>query len=146
MHNFNSSLKAGQIGEAAFAAAFPHLKKLSGYQSDFVNPRTGATYEIKTDKRSTMQTPNIFIEILSNKEKGTVGGPAQAVQHGTDYWIYCFADKVAFMFNTKRLAAWVNANKDAYVHINIYNETWITTGILVQRTKIAHLAKKVLLK
>jgi hypothetical protein len=144
-HNFNRSLIAGQQAEALFAASFPHLKRLSGYQSDFVNPRTGATYELKADRRTTIQTPNIFIEILSNKVKGTPGGPAQALKNGTDFWVYLFADQVAFIFNTKRLAAWVRTNEDKYRHINIANQDWTTTGIIVKRTDVGHLAKKLLL-
>ncbi len=141
MHNFNSSLEKGKEGEALFASYFPHLIRLSGYQSDFINPRTGATYELKNDRRSTIATTNIFLETISNRDKGTPGGAYQANKIGTDYFVYMFADKVALIFSTKRLAAWVKANEAKYKHINIYNNTHVTVGIIVPRIDLKRIAR-----
>lgn len=141
MHHFNSSLIKGKEGEVLFASYFPHLIRLSGYQSDFVNPRTGKTYELKTDRRSTIATPNVFLETISNRDKGTPGGAYQANKNGTDYFVYMFADRLALIFSTRRLAAWVKANESKYKHINIYNDTHVTVGIIVPRTDLKRIAR-----
>jgi hypothetical protein len=144
MYNFDSSLKAGQVGEERFHAAFPQLQRLDGFKSDFINPKNKHTYELKSDSYDMNKTPNFFIEIYSDVARKKFGGPRQALSHGSHYWAYFYTqNNTIFLFNTKRLVKWLEQNEELYHIRSIENIRWTTTGILVNRSHLATLYKKI---
>jgi hypothetical protein len=145
MHDFKSSLVAGQVGEALFQS-LTGFKKLSGYQSDFLDESTNETYELKTDSYTLEKTKNFFIELYSNVDKGTLGGPKQAASHGSKYWVYLYAaSKVYYVFNTLELIAELDrlSSEQVFKRINIPNRSWTTVGILVPRALLTPIAREV---
>lgn len=134
MHYFKKSLEIGKAGEAALQKLWPDLVPLDGRGADFFLSSTGETVEVKTDSYSMAATSNFFIELMRDVEKERIGGPAQALMHGSSLWVYWFIkDKVAFVFETRDLVAWLKENYTKYPQRNIKNMGWTTVGILVPR-------------
>jgi hypothetical protein len=139
MHNFQASLKKGQVGEELLLKAFPNLTKLDGRKSDFVSDR-GDRWELKTDSYDMLATPNFFIELLSDLAREKPGGPRQAMEHGSTVWCYLFIkNSVLFTFNTAELVAWLDVHDKNYIPSRIPNKTWTTIGIKVPRIDLKHL-------
>lgn len=139
IHNFKKSLAIGHAGEEALLLLIPELTRLDGRKADFINEQTGETYELKTDSYDIGKTPNFFIETASDAAKGTPGGPFQALEHGSKYWLYMYSkNKVLFTFETLSLVQWLEANAN-YPLIRIPNLTWTTLGMKVPREHLKHL-------
>jgi hypothetical protein len=135
VHYFKNSLKVGQAGEEMLLKLWPDLQRLDGRKHDFIVKSTGQTLELKTDTYSMAQTPNFFIELWSNLDKGKKGGPWQALANGTDLWCYMFAkDKTAFLFNTAELVAALDVLIEKYPGVSIPNQSWTTVGCKVPRS------------
>ena len=133
-HSFKKSLEIGKAGEAALQKLWPDLVQLPGRHSDFFLQSTGETVEVKTDSYSMSATANFFIELMRDVERERIGGPAQSLIHGSSLWVYWFIkDKVAFIFETRDLVAWLKENHMKYPQRNIKNNGWTTVGILVPR-------------
>lgn len=145
MHIFKDSLAKGSAGEALFHQNMPHLKRLDGRKSDFIDEATGETYELKTDSYDMDATPNFFIEVYSDLRRKKVGGPAQALDNGTTYWVYMFRkNRTMFIFKTVEL---VEALKDIKLPIvRIQNMSWVTTGMKVERNLLSNIYKEVRLE
>lgn len=143
MHSFHKSLISGKIGEAIIAKAFPKLIALNGKEADFKHEDTGELYELKTDNYAMHKTPNFFIELYSDVMKQKVGGPAQAVTHGSKYWLYFYIkDKVLFTFELEPLVAWISDNSLKYKIIEIPNRGYTTVGITVPREHLKQFYKE----
>ncbi len=140
IHNFKHSLAIGQQGEAQLLLYMPELTKLDGRKADFINEQTGATYELKTDSYDYNKTANFFIETASDAELGKPGGPWQALEHGSTYWLYMFSrNKVLFTFKTLPLVQWLDTHPKKYPLISIPNKGWTTLGFKLPRVDVAHL-------
>jgi hypothetical protein len=144
MHNFKDSLIKGQAGEALFLQYMPHLQKLDGRQSDFVDSLTGERYELKTDSYDPARTPNMFIEHYSDVSREKPGGPLQALAHGSTYWCYFFPKALTcYIFVTSHLLeALPRLTADLELKL-IRNRGWTTSGWAVPRTRLQHLYKEV---
>ena len=103
--SFKRDLDRGELGGAIFFQAHEGaLKKKENLEGDFTHVPTGETWELKTDFYAMSDTPNFFIEQYSNKDKGTPGGPWQALAHGATTFVYFYCkDMKFFKFNTQRL-------------------------------------------
>lgn len=134
IHNFGKSLKRGQAGEQEILQIFSALKKTDGRTGDMI--LNEQKVELKTDYYSAQQTENFFLERFSNKDKGTNGGPWQALDHGCEYFLYYFiADKQGWCFNTKQLVSQLESFSDLKP-IEIKNPKHTTIGYKVLRSKL----------
>lgn len=140
--NFARDLKVGQAGERAFIKlAAQHgidLLQTDGRSGDLVDS-TGGIWELKTDSYDHEATANFFIELYSDVDKGKLGGPAQALANGCQYFVYYFsANNIAYIFHTENLCRQV----DNYIamnspkHVEIRNRSWVTLGIKVPRSSL----------
>lgn len=144
MHNFKSSLAKGKVGEALLLEAMPELVPLNGRRSDFIHSVTEELYELKSDQYDMRNTENFFIETWSDLDKKKRGGPWQALEHNSKYWIYMFVkNRTLFVFNTAELVNHLDGTIDNYDNINIPNIAWTTQGIKVPRTYLWHLHTEV---
>jgi len=141
VYNFRSSLAIGKAGEATFAKHFPMLTALNGRKSDFIDKESGELWELKTDSYDMAKTENFFIEHYSDVERGKLGGIWQSESHGTTYWCYMFSkNEVLFVFILEDLLAFMEKTLLNYQVREIKNKTWVTTGFLVPRKAVEHLA------
>lgn len=141
MHDFKTSLAKGKQGEALLLEAMPELVPLNGRKSDFINPATEELYELKSDQYDMSATKNFFIEIYSDVERKAVGGPWQAAEHGSQYWMYMFPkNRVLFIFKTVDLLNYLEyISTSVYETSRIYNRSWTTLGMKVPREDLKHL-------
>lgn len=141
MHNFQSSLRKGQAGEELLLTLWPGLTKLDGRRSDFVTSE-GETVELKTDSYTVEKTANFFIELVSDLQRFKVGGPAQALNNKTTYWVYLYpASKVLYIFETDKLVKEIHKLllTEKLVPCLIPNKSWTTMGIKVPRELLSHI-------
>lgn len=138
---FKAQLRAGQIGEIIYQAAHrDDLLKLDGFQSDFIHKPTGQGLELKTDYYPLDKTPNFFFERYSNKEKGTPGGPWQAMGHGSDLFVYFYVSSLTyFTFDTKALVGKLEQLIPALEPWDVRNKTHTTVGYRVRRDELTEL-------
>lgn len=144
-HDFSSSLAKGQAGEGLFLS-ITKLKKLDGRRHDFIDEATGETYELKTDSYDETRTKNFFIELWSDYDRGTKGGPEQALQHGSTYWVYLFpTNGVYYKFRTAELCKLLKElyKQHSFREVKIPNKTWTTVGALVPRELLSSIAERV---
>lgn len=138
--NFNRSLAIGKRGEDALLLSWPGLEKLDGRRSDFRVTETGELLELKSDQYSMADTENFFIERWGNFDRKTNGGPWQAVDHGSTLWVYMYAkDRIAFIFHTPSLVAFLDEHLHLYEERQIKNTSWLTVGYKVPRSALKHL-------
>jgi len=141
VYNFRSSLAIGKAGEAIFANHFPMLTPLNGRKSDFIDQVSKELWELKTDSYDMAKTKNFFIEHYSDIERGKLGGIWQSATHGTTYWCYMFSkNETLFVFILEDLVAFMEKTLLNYEIREIKNKTWVTTGFLVPREAVQHLA------
>ena len=133
LHNFKTSLKRGQKGEAEFFELFADkVTRTEGYIEDFIINRTGKTLDLKTDFYDMGKTDNFFMEAFSYGEE--LGGAWQALKKNVDYYIYFFPSHMEFfVFKTSALVKKLNIIcKDQYL-INVFNTSHVTRGYKVPR-------------
>lgn len=144
MSKFTKDLERGKAGEVLFLTHFPQYEALNGYESDFRNKETGDLAELKTDYYDMDKTPNFFIELWSDINTKRLGGPRQAKKHGSKYFYYLYIkNMVIFEFDIEALCKFIDENEINYDFHYIPNEGWATTGILVPREDLKHLAKEI---
>lgn len=146
MHNFKRSLEKGQKGEELLLKIWPGLKRLDGRKHDFVIEETGETLELKADSYSIDRTQNFFIELVSNYQGFKVGGPAQALKNGTQYWVYMYAaSSVYYVFETAKLVEELNKLliTEQLSPSLIPNKNYTTIGVKVPRKLLAHIYQEV---
>lgn len=141
VHSFQSSLKKGVDGELALMEVWPGLVRLAGRKSDFVIEATQELMELKTDQYDMRLTPNFFFERFSNAEKGTDGGPWQALHHGSKYIFYWYAqNKVGYLFEVVPLILVLDKLIQRVKPSYINNKSYTTIGFKVPRASVMHLA------
>ena len=140
-HSFKESLKVGQAGEELLMQYWPGLKKLSGRKSDFELP-DGSTMELKSDQYDANKTVNFFIEVHSDARMGSPGSVWQAKAHGSKWFCYWFPKNLLlYQFDTNELCEALNSIIPKLASIEILNSHWVTSGVLVPRKQIEHLAQ-----
>lgn len=128
--DFKSDLKRGAAGEERIAAMFPSWSRSSGRKEDFVTDK-GELVEIKTESRTTTQTPNLALEVESSP--GKPGAIQRAVNDGVSLVVYLFADNEYFVYDAVRLLQFMRDKSDKYRTVKIPNKTYYTTVILIPR-------------
>jgi len=105
----------------------------------------GKFIELKSDAHITK---NFFIELTSNTNKGTIGGPYQAYRHGSDYYMFWFTElenQPLFSFKTEDLLLWLKDNKDKYWKTKVKNKhdygQYSSEGIVVPRVDLSEVYK-----
>ena len=97
---FQKQLRIGEAGEASLKKVY-HREVVTyvGREWDFIDNH-GMRIEVKTDSRSLLDTPNVFIERWSSMgPPKKPGGPWQAAQHGVHHFVIWFPkDGVYFVF------------------------------------------------
>lgn len=136
---FQSSLKAGQIGEAAFHELYPDWERLEGTSADFKMP-DGRLVELKTELRSTADTPNMAIEL--NSSAGKPGALEKSVTDGCSFIVYYYSDGAYFAFDPKELLEYVTKYRMLYRKVSVPNANYDTTVLLLPRRDIEHLLKE----
>lgn len=133
--DFKKSLAAGQSGEELFDLADSDFTRTDGYKGDFINKKTGAKLELKTDSYDINRTPNVFMERWSDKAKEKPGGPWQAKEHGCSIYAYYFLKNgIVFYYDIDRLINILESKKRCQVWIR--NRAWITSGYKVKREEL----------
>lgn len=142
--NFKTQLRTGDIGEALFYQAHGGtLAKEDGRKNDFKCLVTDGFVELKTDSYSMAKTLNFFFERYSDKEKGTPGGPWQALANGNEWFCYFYvSDLTYFKFKTSELVAALEEVIPLIEPKDIPNKTWTTQGYAVPRAVMAPLYKE----
>lgn len=136
MHSFRRSLKRGSTGEFRFHAMHPTLIRTDGKVEDF-KTLNGKLVELKTESRSTLETPNIAVEMQSSEKRP--GALQRAVDDNIDYIVYLFANDLYFCYNPKKLLEYVLAAKVKYRHVDIPNKGYTSVVVLVPRADLLHL-------
>lgn len=137
--DFKNDLARGQDGDSLFQKRYPQLIKLDGRSADFEMP-DGLLVELKTD--FYVSSPNFFMELYSDRDKKTEGGPFQALSKNIAYYVYWFrnAENEEYWFRTGDLVAYLKANYSKYQQREVRNSTWITVGLLVPKNELIQLA------
>jgi len=136
---FKQDLERGNAGELLFLLNNPNLEKLPGFESDFINKKTGEKYELKTDYYDMNNTENFFIELWSDVDSKKRGGPIQAKRHGSKYYCYLFIkNNIYFKIDIDYLVLFIATNEHLYQKRKIYNDSWITEGILIPRKDLIY--------
>lgn len=130
--NFKTDLSRGHAGEALFGTWYPELERLDGRQADFRCPKTGDTYEIKTDSYTTQ---NFFMERWSDKERGKAGGAWQSAEKGVKYYVYLYPKLgLMYIFTVQELLQQLEPLLPSLRPVNVRNSSWNTVGYLVNRS------------
>lgn len=139
--DFKKQLKVGAKGENIFLSLYPNLEKADGIKYDFT--MNGKTLELKTDTYSMTETPNFFMEHLSDIKSGKFGGPWRALEDGVDYFVYMYlAQKQCFWFKPKPLVEFLDVYIRNVGYKVIRNRGWTSHGYTVPRESLEHLFLK----
>lgn len=133
-HNFKRSLAAGHAGEQRIAELFPTWQRTDGRVEDFILPN-GDKLDLKTESRSSTETPNIAAETASSE--GRPGAIERAVNDDVKYIMYLFSDGVFFIYESTKLHDYMKMAKHRKVQIK--NTAWTSTVMLVPREAVKHL-------
>lgn len=100
--NFQKDLKFGQSKELEFCNLFPgKLKQTDGRKGDLLIIKTNQKIELKTERRASTETNNIFVELHSHHVNKTDGGPVQAFKAGCSHIVWQFADGVVLVYEIR---------------------------------------------
>lgn len=157
--NFNEDLKTGKKGQQMVVKVGSSiLKELDGRKNDLELIKTKETVELKTESyklnskkkfsREKRSTPNIFIERWSDEKRGHIGGPFQALNKGSKFYMHVFANKKVVLFKTKELVKFLNqidftqkyAKKKASIFNKMGQKSWVTVGYSVPLKDLEKLA------
>lgn len=135
--SFRKQLKLGHEGEDLFLSLNPGLKKLDGKIADFETP-DGMGIELKSDSYDMSRTPNFFMERISNVEKGTPGGPWQALDKKVPVFVYWYPKhQHAFWFNTDELVGALEEigpmRKHRVLNMGYRSEGWLIPRYYLQQ-------------
>ena len=128
--DFKKDLKRGQAGEERVAKLFPKWSRSDGRKEDFITDK-GELVEVKTEGRSTAQTPNVALELESST--GRRGAIQRAVDDGISLVLYLFSDGEYFVYDAVRLLQFMKLNENEYRQVKIKNKTYETTVLIVPR-------------
>lgn len=116
-------------------------RRLRGRGPDFETPE-GGLVELKTDRYSSTDTRNFFVERYGNVATKRPGGPWKAVRDKCDGFLYFFrGDGKIYGFKTAALMAFLKENLDQYASRKVRNKKWVTFGYLIPISDLEHLAK-----
>lgn len=136
MSNFKSDLSRGQKGEALLLERFPSLIKTDGRQYDFVTP-SGLKLETKFD---STKYSNIFLEVISNDNKKSPGGPLQSMMKNADLFVYVFErDNSTYCYKVNDLVWFLFLTKGRYPEKKVYNKNYYSIGYAVPVADLKHL-------
>lgn len=141
VYDFKEQLAKGNAGELKFLAAYPDLTRLDGRKGDFIG-FSGRTIELKTDSRTTRESPNFFMEYCRNEATQAPGGPWQALDNEVFYFVYLFKDGIIYWFETEALVKCLTSRRNDYQTRKIFNKGWTATGFLVPRASLEALIIK----
>lgn len=135
--NFHADLAVGQAGERELIAlAAKHnvvLTQTDGRKGDLLDV-DGNLWEVKSDGYDHDRTVNFFLEIMSDVDKGKLGGPAQALMNNCKYYAYFFVkNRIAYIFDTADLIEQmkrVNLGQQKQIR----NVRWTTIGYATPRS------------
>jgi hypothetical protein len=145
LHNFRESLARGQRGEELFLSHFTDkVERLDGRTSDFVEIASGKRIELKSDFYDMRNTENFFFERYSDKVKKSPGGPWQALDKGSEIFIYVFVNNGCyFKFDTLKLVNKLNNLIPKLKAQEVLNRAWVTVGYKVPRMAVYDLMDEV---
>lgn len=133
-NHFERSLKTGQAGEARFCKLVPGTYQAAGTKHD-LERANGVTLELKTESRTTAQTPNLAVELASSH--GKEGALHNAIKH-SDYIVWLFADDKYYVYKPKQLLAYIEQHSELRV-VYVNNATYQSKVVLVPRDVVKHL-------
>jgi hypothetical protein len=140
--DFDEQLKIGNRGEKLFLELYPKVKKEDGRIYDF--SLDGKTIELKTDTYSMDDTPNFFMEHLSDVNTGRLGGPWRALEDKVDYFVYMFiTQKQCFWFKPKPLVEYLDDYIKTVGYKTVKNKAWTSHGYTIDRELLKHLEIKI---
>lgn len=131
--SFEGDLKAGQDAETTFHAKHPWLIRADGKLYDFETPK-GKRVELKSEKRTTAETPNLALEL--NSSGGRLGCIQNAYNNDVHYLVYTFADGKQFTYNCTALFIFMIANAYRYRQVHVSNGSYLTTVVLIPRADL----------
>lgn len=129
-YSFKSSLIAGQLGESRFAMLYPQMKATDGLTYDFISTISGLRYEVKTERRRTIDTPNVALELSSSH--GRRGALHNAKLH-SDIIVFQFNCGTIFAYDINKLYYWTKHNKHKHLQVKVSNVTYMSTVLLAPR-------------
>lgn len=134
--DFHKDLSRGKTGEAALLGKFPNLLvSLQGTGPDFRLLGSQTYLELKTDYYDMSKTPFFFMEAQSRP--GHKGGPWQALEKGSKYFIYYFIKNDSWhIFETEVLVSLLNLYRHHYAEAIVKNKNYETLGIKVPRSDL----------
>lgn len=163
--NFQDDLKSGKKGQEKVVRAGKNiLRELDGKRNDLELVRTKETIELKTEtyklnerrkfSREKRSTPNIFIERWSDEQRAHIGGPFQAMQKGSKFYMHVFANGKVVIFKTEELVKFLNkidftqkyAKKKASIFNKVGKKSWVTVGYSIPFKDLEKLAVVTTLK
>lgn len=139
--DFKKDLARGVAGEELLLSLWPILKRTDGRTGDFL--LRGKKMEVKSDSYGIGGSPNFFMERYSNVGKQSNGGIWQANEHSCSYLFYWYpSDKIGWLFNVKKLLAYMNKNESNFRKVYVNNVNYCTLGYLVKRDELALLGRE----
>lgn len=144
--------KQNDIGQAGERLVVNNYSDIGYYDEDHSTDllhKDGRKIELKTDTYSMKRTPNFFMERYSNDTAYAPGGPWQALEKGSDIFIYMFVNnKKLFVFED--ITALIRELEELIKTYNmqlvpIKNKGYNTLGYKIPRETLSHLFKEVTL-
>ena len=136
---FEVDLKFGNEGEEFFYVLHrPLLLKTDGLKSDLLIAKTNEGIQLKTDRRASVDTGNLFIERYSHKINKTNGGPWKASEDGSKYFVYFFwKDKKILAYDNALLIDFLETSKYELFNVKVGRSN--ASGFLVPISALEHL-------
>jgi hypothetical protein len=150
IHEFEESKKVGDKGENLLEKYYgDYVKRLDGRENDFVILNDNRLLEQKSDQYRLATTPNFFMERYSNDKWYPPGGPWQALEKGSNVYLYYFMnDKTFFWFDSVTvLVETLEVLTRGHRLVEVYNRPkdgrppYNTLGFLVKREQLKDLYK-----
>lgn len=137
-NHFKSKLKQGQSGEDRLHKLFPDWLRADGRVADFVTA-DGHLVELKTESRSTADTPNLAIEMASSP--GKAGAIERAVTDNIDMIVFMYSDDKLFAYHPAALLEFANVHRKKYRTVFVPNDGYDTEVLLIPRSAVTHLER-----
>ncbi len=101
--------------------------------------------ELKSDSYDMSRTPNFFMERISNVEKGTPGGPWQALDKNIPLFVYWYPKhRHSFWFRTRQLVFLLNSMARSFKKHRVLNMGYRSEGLLVPRYYLEQIYNEVI--
>lgn len=140
--SFKNELNKGKTGETLFKKCYPEALQTAGRKEDFF--LNGESVEVKTDFWNPVEYPNFFIEMYSNDNKMTFGGPFRAEQDKIKYFVYLFIQTGEFhWFRVTDIMPFLYENIALYPRKLVKNRGYNGIGYLVPIKDLAKFRLKV---